>query len=274
MEFGSETQSSIRTLVPEGDIDHENVSQFTGALQSVVKFGGGPIVVDLSKVTYVDSAGIGAIYDLIERLNGGREIELTGVSSDVWRIFEVSGLTTRHGVRILPEGNRSEGQAGAARPSSEEWVKEGTITQSFAGRLDELQHIRSFVADRARAALLDEARIFNLQVAVSEAAANAIEHGLPAGDVELSASRWGGRLTITVTHPGHFLPRLKDDPLRSHRGMGLPLMLALTDEVLVKWYARLHLRVSGTGSRALGNRSDSPHHEYCDVVLEFTVREL
>ena len=49
------------------------------------------------------------------------------------------------------------------------------------------------------------------------------------------------RLTITVSQPGAFRPRIGDNPARADRGMGLPLMLALTNEVKVS-----RLRSRGT----------------------------
>ena len=41
------------------------------------------------------------------------------------------------------------------------------------------------------------------------------------------------RLTVTVSHPGDFRPRAQGDTERFHRGLGLPLMLSLTDEVTI-----------------------------------------
>jgi anti-sigma regulatory factor (Ser/Thr protein kinase) len=105
--------------------------------------------------------------------------------------------------------------------------------KSFPGRLDQLSRIRGFVKEVAREAHLDSETVFSLQLAVSEASANAIEHGLPRGDVELSAVFADERLTFTVSHPGRFRPRVGVDPARTCRGMGMPLMLALTDEVVV-----------------------------------------
>jgi anti-sigma regulatory factor (Ser/Thr protein kinase) len=105
--------------------------------------------------------------------------------------------------------------------------------KSFPGRFDQLPRIRSFVREIAREAVLDSDRTFDLEVAVSEAAANAIEHGVPKGDVNLFAICADERLTFTVSHPGSFRPRIGNDPSRRNRGMGVPLMLALTDEMVV-----------------------------------------
>jgi anti-sigma regulatory factor (Ser/Thr protein kinase) len=117
-------------------------------------------------------------------------------------------------------------------------------TRIFPPRLDQLPLIRKFVEEMAAATLLGSSRTYNLKVAVSEASANAIEHGLGEGDLRVSATRRRGRLTFTVCHPGAFLPRIGSDPARAHRGMGLPLMLALTDELTVARPADGGTRVS------------------------------
>ena len=106
-------------------------------------------------------------------------------------------------------------------------------TRIFPPRLEQLERIRQFVAESAATTSLGSSAVYDLMVAVSEASANAIEHGLGEGDLEVSAYQSPGRFTITVRHPGAFQPRMGGDPARAHRGMGLPLMLALTNELTV-----------------------------------------
>ena len=106
-------------------------------------------------------------------------------------------------------------------------------TRTFPPQLDQLALIRQFVADVAATTSLGSSGTYDLMVAVSEASANAIEHGLGQGDLQVSTSRSPGRLTVSVRHPGAFRPRMDGDPARAHRGMGLPLMLALTNELTV-----------------------------------------
>jgi anti-sigma regulatory factor (Ser/Thr protein kinase) len=104
-------------------------------------------------------------------------------------------------------------------------------TRTFPSDFDQLARIRQFVGEMAAAALLDDAHSFDLKVAVSEASANAIEHGVGKGDLRISVQCRRHQLIVTVCHPGGFRPRTGNDPTRVDRGMGLPLMLALTDEV-------------------------------------------
>jgi serine/threonine-protein kinase RsbW len=96
----------------------------------------------------------------------------------------------------------------------------------------QLARIRSFVEEVASGLALDVERIFDLKVAVSEACANAVEHaGCDQALLEVDASVHEERLTFVVTDTGLFRPPTL--PRRAHqsRGLGLPLMVALMDEV-------------------------------------------
>ena len=68
-----------------------------------------------------------------------------------------------------------------------------------------------------------------MKLAVSEACANGIEHPDEKSDLTLRAWDRGDRFTVDVWHAGGFRVRAGED--RSHRGMGLPLMLTSVDEV-------------------------------------------
>lgn len=85
---------------------------------------------------------------------------------------------------------------------------------------------------------LDERQIFDLQVAVGEATANAIEHGSPFGSnnfVEVKLNCNAGALTIIVKDQGKFKRGMPDPGIEqtNFRGRGIPLMLALMDRVTI-----------------------------------------
>lgn len=96
----------------------------------------------------------------------------------------------------------------------------------------QLAMIRSFVEEVALSFELDVERVFDLKVAVSEACANAVEHaGCNEALLEIAARMHDRRLTFIVTDTGLFRPpHLPRNPHQS-RGLGLPLMVALMDEV-------------------------------------------
>lgn len=97
----------------------------------------------------------------------------------------------------------------------------------------QLVHIRRFVEEVAKEVCLDTERTFDLKVAVCEACANALEHPSNKSQfLEVCAQVEGERLTFVVTDHGVFRPRgMSPRPLLKS-GLGLPLMLALMDEVV------------------------------------------
>ena len=85
---------------------------------------------------------------------------------------------------------------------------------------------------------LDEKQLFDLQVAVGEAAANAIEHGSPLGRdniVRLKATCDSEYLTVTIKDEGRFrrCVRGPNGEEVDFRGRGIPLMLALMEKVAI-----------------------------------------
>jgi serine/threonine-protein kinase RsbW len=96
----------------------------------------------------------------------------------------------------------------------------------------QLARIRSFVEEVASDMALDVERIFDLKVAVSEACANAVEHaGCEQAHLEVDARVHEQRLTFVVTDTGLFRPPALPRQAHQSRGLGLPLMVALMDEV-------------------------------------------
>lgn len=102
--------------------------------------------------------------------------------------------------------------------------------------LSELGEVRRFTEEVARSVGLDADRTFDLKVAVSEACANAMEHARgPSGRVDVCAEVKGDRLLLEITDNGAFTgPDPSRSEARDHRGLGLPLMIALMDEVAVR----------------------------------------
>lgn len=118
-------------------------------------------------------------------------------------------------------------------------------------RTDALARVRRRVAAWAAEARLPETRARRLVLAVDEACANAIEHGLkgrPDGRVTVSADVAKGRVEVTVRHRAsrfdptaipHTLPPgalvAKAIARRAAHGYGLPLLNTLVDHVSYRW---------------------------------------
>lgn len=101
-----------------------------------------------------------------------------------------------------------------------------------------LARIRDYIDFIFNDCELDEKRLFDLQLAVGEAAANAIEHGSPLGReniVSLRATCDKEYFTVTIKDEGRF-KRCMHGPNGDEvnfRGRGIPLMLALMEKVSI-----------------------------------------
>jgi anti-sigma regulatory factor (Ser/Thr protein kinase) len=96
----------------------------------------------------------------------------------------------------------------------------------------QLSRVRQFVEEVALDVAVEEERVFDLKVAVSEACANAVEHACCDNDLlEIAARVHDRRLTFVVTDSGLFRPPTQPRSAHHSRGLGLPLMVALMDEV-------------------------------------------
>ncbi|MBN1630653.1 MAG: ATP-binding protein [Thermoleophilia bacterium] len=92
--------------------------------------------------------------------------------------------------------------------------------------------VRRFVEEVATEVALDSERVFDLKVAVSEACANVVEHsGCASVPLEVRAHVHAERLTFSITDRGCFRPPNPSRQAYGNRGLGLPLMVALMDEV-------------------------------------------
>jgi serine/threonine-protein kinase RsbW len=95
-----------------------------------------------------------------------------------------------------------------------------------------LAEVRQFVEEVAIEASLDLERVFDCKVAVSEACANAVEHaGCHPLPLEVSARLHARRLTFVITDSGQFRNLSSPREDSRNRGLGMPLMVALMDEV-------------------------------------------
>jgi anti-sigma regulatory factor (Ser/Thr protein kinase) len=112
-------------------------------------------------------------------------------------------------------------------PTAEPTVRSTVL----APDLGELAQGREFIRGRAREAGFADERIFDIVVAASEAMANAVEHAPIKGNVEVRTLLFSDRLEVQVEGPGEFRAPPDGRKERSGRGLGLPLMAKLADDL-------------------------------------------
>ncbi|QLQ36406.1 STAS domain-containing protein [Micromonospora robiginosa] len=64
----SDGPDGTRVLTAVGEIDMSNAADFGAALDDAVRPDGDPLVVDLTKVEYLDSAGLAVLFPHAERV--------------------------------------------------------------------------------------------------------------------------------------------------------------------------------------------------------------
>jgi anti-sigma regulatory factor (Ser/Thr protein kinase) len=95
--------------------------------------------------------------------------------------------------------------------------------------LERIGDVRDFVDSIDLDPMLSSDRIFDIKVATSEAAANAIEHARASVRVRLWML-WD-RVVVEVANKGRFGPKSQPGDVPGSRGFGLRIMVALADEV-------------------------------------------
>ena len=105
--------------------------------------------------------------------------------------------------------------------------------QAFRAHPSALYEIRQFVRDRAVAAAFSETMTNDLLLAVSEAAANSIIH-TTTPEIRLSWVQTGECVQVEVRDLGVFKKRVRMPEVEGQGGHGIPLMMALVDEVTIR----------------------------------------
>ena len=105
--------------------------------------------------------------------------------------------------------------------------------KSFRAHPSALYEIRQFVRVRAAAEDYSEAMTNDLLLAVSEAAANSIIH-TTTPEISLTWSTRGDCVQVEVRDRGVFKKRVRMAEVEGQGGHGIPLMMALVDEVTIQ----------------------------------------
>ena len=84
-----------------GEIDMATSDRFASALQPWVE-AGGPVTVDLSGVSFMDSTGISALVRVAKALGDRGCIVIHGAHGSVQKVFEITGLDSVPNIHIIP----------------------------------------------------------------------------------------------------------------------------------------------------------------------------
>jgi anti-anti-sigma factor len=88
------TRDSSATISPVGEIDLDTVGLLSGSLSDTIAAGAKQVVVDFAHVTYIDSAGLGALVGAHKKLRAaGGALVLRCEHPRVMRLLTITGLT-------------------------------------------------------------------------------------------------------------------------------------------------------------------------------------
>lgn len=94
MDLKSEKSGKALVVRVEGELDLSTAAEFRVQVDADLdRLGARDLVLDFTRVTFVDSSGLGAILGRYKRVTeGGGRVALCGVSDHVRRLLEISGV--------------------------------------------------------------------------------------------------------------------------------------------------------------------------------------
>jgi len=211
-----------------GDLDMAVVPELRSRLDAALDVSCDNVVLDLADVTYADSSALGLLVWLDHKLI------LAGATPDVARILELSGLVTV-AASIATSGTVTSALEGLELPSLPAdplWRTEIDMQPD----VNQLAVVREEVCSIVTPLGFPESSLFDIKVALGEALANAVRHGLPGdgeGKVKVDVIAYPDRVVLEVmdngagfdgTHTG-------SDDLYAPNGRGIMFMRALMDKV-------------------------------------------
>jgi anti-anti-sigma factor len=95
MELHQQQHGAVTVFKPDGPLSEAAVAPFATAVRTGAARSMGRIVLDLTAVPFVDSAGLESLLDLTELLShGGRALKLCGVNKTVRQVLELVELVS------------------------------------------------------------------------------------------------------------------------------------------------------------------------------------
>ena len=99
MELVSAKLGDAEVITVKADrIDAAVAIRFKDAMREIVDEGRERVILDLSRVAFVDSSGLGAIVAVRKFLGQDRKLDLVGLTPDVDKVFRLTRMDTVFGI--------------------------------------------------------------------------------------------------------------------------------------------------------------------------------
>lgn len=93
MHITERSEANVHIFTLEGRVDTEGAMLMDITLHSAVKKGKHKMVLDMSGVSYIASAGLGTLADVLTRnQEAGGDLKLVALNEKVLRIFQIIGF--------------------------------------------------------------------------------------------------------------------------------------------------------------------------------------
>ncbi len=113
MEITQRVEGDITVFVPDGRIDTLAAEQLDEVLQAAFAEGKYKIVVDMSKVEYISSAGLRSLAAvLVKCRDEGGDMKLAALNERVTRVFKIIGFDLLMSVTDTPEAAMAQFSTG------------------------------------------------------------------------------------------------------------------------------------------------------------------
>jgi anti-sigma B factor antagonist len=98
---GTEMRSGNPVLFLSGEIDMASAEGVTASLRPLIE-AGGPVIIDVSKVTFMDSTGLHVLLEAAKALGERGCIIVHGADGAVAKVIEIVGLAqTRENLHVI-----------------------------------------------------------------------------------------------------------------------------------------------------------------------------
>ena len=95
MEIDVSRDTTATTISPKGRLDAQTSAVFEPRLAEVVGQGSGAVIVDMSELDYVSSAGLRVLLMAAKTTRqGGGRLALAGLNETITQVFDISGFTS------------------------------------------------------------------------------------------------------------------------------------------------------------------------------------
>ncbi len=115
MNITQRIEGDVTVFLPEGRIDTQAAADMDEALQAAVSAGRHNMVVDMSEVEYISSAGLRALAAVQVRSKAeGGDMKLAALNQRVTRVFRIIGFDLLMSIHETPEVAIAEFSASAS----------------------------------------------------------------------------------------------------------------------------------------------------------------